>query len=143
MPGSPNSPDLLNLGDHLRRIGGARDKEARSAAFAELAHEAETAGAVANLLGRLLTRDTNSQRFGLEVAARLTPPLPGEYIPLLIELLESAQFPTQLRLAVAANIIHCLPADSPDVAHILATLQKDVSPVRAMNRLRRLATLVQ
>jgi hypothetical protein len=142
MLGSPNSSDFLNLGDHLRRIGRARDKAARTAAFAELAHEAEAAGAVSNLLGRLLTRDTNSQRFGLEVAARLTPPLPGDYLPLLIELLDSAQFPTQLRLAVAANIVRCVPAESPDVLHILATLQKDVSPVRAINRLRRLATLV-
>src|SRR2546426_385092 len=49
----PDSFVLSNLGDHLRRIGLARDKASRAAAFEELAREAEEAGAVRPLLGRV------------------------------------------------------------------------------------------
>src|SRR6476619_5774361 len=100
-----NSPVLPSLTDHLHRVGSARDRASRGAAFEALAREAEEAGAAPSLLARLLERDANGQRFALEIAKRLTPPLPGEVIPDLVALIERSRFPTRLRIAVAATII--------------------------------------
>jgi len=138
----PDSFVLANLGDHLRRIGTARDKASRGAAFEELAREAEEASAVRPLLQTLLARDTNGQRFALEVAARLSPPLPHDLILELVGLIESPRFPTRLRIAVAAQVIRSTDADSPLVGRVIDAFRRKVSPVRAANRFRRLATLV-
>jgi len=138
----PNSPVLPNLADHLHRIGSARDRASRAAAFEALAREADEAGAAPSLLVRLLERDANGQRFALEIAARLTPPLPGELIPDLVALIEQSRFPTRLRIRVAAAIIRSVGPRSQPVDRIIDAFQRKVSPVRAANRLRRLAALV-
>jgi hypothetical protein len=138
----PNSPVLPSLADHLYRVGAARDKASRGAAFEALARAAEEAGAAPSLLVRLLERDANGHRFALEIAARLTPPLPGELIPELVALVEQSRFPTRLRVAVAAAIIRSLGTRSQLVDRIIDAFQRPVSPVRAANRLRRLAALV-
>src|SRR5947199_3992888 len=99
MPGPPSdSRTLPGLGDHLRRIGTARDRGERAAAFAALAQEAADVGAAAHLLDRLLSRGANGERFALEVASRLPPPLPVEHIRSLAELVENPRLPTRLRL---------------------------------------------
>ena len=128
----PNSLVFPSLGDHLRRIGTARDKASRGEAFEALAREAEEAGAATALLTRLLARDANGQRFALEVAARLTPPLPGALIPELVVLLERVRFPTRLRVAVAAQVIRSVGYSSPLVDR--ASSFSDRSPVQS-NRL--------
>jgi hypothetical protein len=142
MAGPPTSPAPPGLGEHLRRIGAARDKAARAAAFDDLAREAERTGTAADLVRRLLHRDTNGQRLALEVAARLGPPLPAELISPLVALVERTRFPTRLRITVAGRLIRSVPADSGLAEHLIEVLQRRVSPPRAVNRLRRLAGLV-
>src|SRR5215213_7402830 len=109
MAGPPTSPALPGLREHLRRIGAAPDKAARSAAFDDLAAEAERTGTAVELIRRLLNRDANGQRFALEVAARLAPPLPAELISPLVALIERHRFPTRLRIAVSARLIRSVP----------------------------------
>ena len=143
MPGSPfDSRALPGLGDHLRRIGGARNRGERAGAFALLADEVDQAGAAGYLLDRFLARGANGERFALELACRLPPPLPPEHIPALVDLVGRSRFPTLLRVPVAAQIIRSVPADSPFVARVVEALRRTVAPGRAMNRLRRLAALV-
>src|SRR5947209_8974200 len=134
---------LPALGDHLRRIGAARDRGERAAAFAALAQEAAAAGAAAFLIDRLLARGPNGERFALEVASRLTPPLPAIHLPILVELVESRKFPTRLRIPVAAQIIRSVPGSSQFVERVINALRERVSPGRALKRLRRLAALVE
>jgi hypothetical protein len=133
---------LPDLGDHLRRIGSARDRGERAAAFTQLADEADRHGAAGYLLDRLLSRGRNGQRFALEVAARLPTPLPSEHLYDLIDLVESPRTPTRLRVPAAAQIIRSVPIGSPVVERLVDALRRNVSPSRAMNRLRRLAALV-
>jgi hypothetical protein len=143
MPASRSESRVLpGLGEYLNRIAAARDKEARNAAFAELAAAAENAGAVQYLLGRLLTRDANGQRFALEIAAMVRPPLPTALIPHLVDLIEQVRLPTRLRIAVGAQIIRSVFTDSPEVGRVVESIRKRVSRARAVNRLRRLAALV-
>lgn len=132
---------LSGLGDHLRRIGAARDQGERSAGFAALAEEAHQAGAAVELIYRLLHRGSNGVRFALEVAARLPPPLPAEHIPTLVDLVENPRFPTRLRIAVAAQVIRSVPGSSLFVERMIDALRRKVAPGRALNRLRRLAAL--
>src|SRR5262245_52432949 len=129
----PNSPVLPSLADHLQRVGMARDRASRRAAFEALARAAAEAGRAPSLLLHLLERDANGQRFALEIAARLIPPLPGEVIPELVALIEQSRFPTRLRIAVAAAIIRSV-GRSQLVDRIIDIFQRQVSPVRAANR---------
>jgi hypothetical protein len=138
----PTRASLPGLGDHLRRIAGTRDRAGRAAAFADLANEAERAGAVESLLLRLLARGANGQRFALEVAALLALPLPEGVIFPLVDLVEQSRFPTKLRINVAAKVLQSVAADSPIAARIVEIFRRKVSPGRAVNRLRRLAALV-
>ncbi len=143
MPGpSSESRTLSGLGDHLRRIGAARDRGERAASFAALADEAHQSGAAAYLIDRLLHRGSNGVRFSLEVASRLPPPLPAEHIPTLVDLVENPRFPTRLRIAVAAQVMRSIPGSSLFVERMIDALRRNVSPRRALNRMRRLATLV-
>jgi hypothetical protein len=143
MPASRSTSRVLpGLGEHLHRIAESRDREARSAAFADLAAAAENANAVEYLLGRLLTRDANSQRFALEVAALIKPPLPIALIPHFVDLIEQSRFPTRLRIGVGAQIIRSVFSDSPEVGRVIEAVRRRVSPRRALTRLRRLAALV-
>src|SRR5689334_11485605 len=142
MAGPPISPALPGLREHLRRIGAARDKHGRSAAFDELARAAERTGAAGALIHRFLARDANGQRFGLEVASRLTPPLPADLIGPLAALVEQPRFPTRLRIGVSALVLRSVPPESPLVERLVEALRRRVSPPRAANRLRRLASLV-
>jgi hypothetical protein len=142
MPGSPNSPVLPGLGDHLRRIGAARDKRARQAAFDDLAQAAGRTGTAESLVERFLSQDANGQRFGLEIAARLAPPVSDELIDRLLPLIERPRFPTRLRIHVSALVIRSVGPDSPLVDRLIESLLHEVSPGRAANRLRRLATLL-
>jgi hypothetical protein len=143
MPGPPPQSDTLpGLGDHLRRIGAARDRGERAAAFAALAEEAQQAGAAADLINRLLDRGSNGVRFALEVAARLPAPLPAEHIPTLVDLVENPRFPTRLRITVAAQVMRSVPGSSLFVERMIDALRRKVSPRRALNRMRRLAGLV-
>ena len=112
------------------RIGAARDRGERAAAFAALAQEAAEAGAAAHLLDRLLARGANGERFALEVASRLPPPLPAGHLPALVDLVESPRFPTRLRVPVAAQVIRSLPGDSPYVERVVETLRRRVAPAR-------------
>src|SRR5262249_28797654 len=139
---TPLRATLPGLGDHLREIGAARDKEARAAAFEALARRAEEAGASVPLVLRLISGDTNSMRFALEVAARLAAPLPGELLPPILDLLERPRLPSRLRIAATAQVIRSVPAGSPVVPRLLDALGRKVSPSRAVNRLRRLAALL-
>jgi hypothetical protein len=133
---------LPSLGEHVRRIAGARHKEERTAAFAELATAAEETGATTYLLYRFLNRDANGQRFALEIAACLTPPLPATFVSGFVDLIERSRFPTRLRLAVAAQIIRSIPANSPIVSRLIEAFRRKVSPRRVARRLHRLAALV-
>src|SRR5688572_30540773 len=142
MAGPPISPALPSLGEHLRRIGAARDKAARSAAFDDLAGEAERAGTAADLIHRLLARDANGQRLALEVAARIAPPLSPDLVPPLVALVERSRFPTRLRIAVSARLIRSVPSHTGLAEHLIEALRRRVSPPRAINRLRRLAALL-
>src|SRR5262245_49752395 len=143
MAGPPSdSRTLPDLGVHLRRIGSARDRGERAAAFAHLADEADRHGAAGYLLDRLLSRGRNGQRFALEVAARLPTPLPAEHLYALIDLVESPRFPTRLRIPAAAQVIRSVPVRSAVAEPLGDALRRNVSPGRAMNRLRRLAALV-
>ena len=143
MPGPPSeSRTLPGLGDHLRRIGAARDRGERAAAFAALAQDAQDAGAASYLLHRLLSRGPGGERFALEVAARLAAPLPAEHVRTLVELVENRRFPTRLRIPVAAQVIRSVPGDSPFVARVVDALRRKVSPAKALGRLWRLAALV-
>lgn len=137
-----DSRTLPGLNDHLRRIGLARDRDERAAAFAALAADADRARAAGYLLGKLLSRGSNGQRFALEVAALLAPPLPEELLPHLTDLLEVPGYPTRLRITVAARVINSVPASAPEVGRVIEALRKKVSPGRALNRLRRLAAIV-
>src|SRR5262245_1819755 len=142
MAGPPISSALPGLREHLRRIGAARDKAGRAAAFDDLAREAERAGDAASLVHHFLARDATGQRFALEVASRLSPPLPANLIGPLVALVEQARFPTRLRIGVAAAVIRSVPAESPLVERLVEALRRRVSPARAANRLRRLAAVV-
>src|SRR4051812_30702609 len=142
MAGPPMSPAPPGLREHLRRIGSARDKPSRSAAFDALAREADRTGTAAGLVHRFLARDTNGQRFALEVACRLSPPLPADLVLPLVALVEQPRFPTRLRIGVSAVIIRSAPADPPRVERLVEAWRRRVSPPRAANRLRRLAGLV-
>jgi hypothetical protein len=143
MPGpSSESRTLPGLGDHLRRIGAARDRGERAAAFAALAQEAADAGAAGYLLDRFLSRGPNGERFALEVASRLPPPLPAEHIPTIVNLVENPRFPTRLRVPVAAQVMRSVPGSSQFVERMIDSLRRKVAPGRALTRLRRLAALV-
>jgi hypothetical protein len=143
MPGpSSESRTLPGLGDHLRRIAAARDRGERAAALAALAQEAADFGAAGHLLDRLLTRGAPGERLALEVASRLPPPLPAEYLPALVDLVESPRFPTRLRVPVAAQVIRSVPGSSRYVERVVESLRRRVAPARALGRLRRLAALV-
>src|SRR5262249_37181999 len=139
---TPLRATLPGLGDHLREIGAARDTEARAAAVEARARREEEAGASVPLVLRLISGDTNSMRFALEVAARLAAPLPGELLPPILDLLERPRLPSRLRIAVTAQVIRSVPAGSPVVPRLLDALGRKVSPSRAVNRLRRLAPLL-
>ncbi len=132
---------VLGLREHLRRIGSAADKPARAAAFDLLAEEAEL-GDPAELLERFLSGDTNGQRFALEIAVRLTPPLPANLIDEFVSLTERSRFPTRLRVGIAAQIIRSVAPSSPHIPRIVEAFRRKASPSRAVNRLRRLADLV-
>lgn len=138
-PPRHDSRTLPGLADHLGRIGAAAGKEQRAAAFTALAADADRLGAAGYLLSRLLARGANGQRFALEVASVLTPPLPAEFIPALVDLLEQPDVPTRLRVGVTAQVIRSLPADHPEVGRAIDTFRKKASPRRALSRLRRLA----
>jgi hypothetical protein len=142
MRGPPVGDLVPGLRDHLRRIGTARDKLARRAAFDALAAAAENAGTAHALVHRFLSEDANGQRFALEIAVRLGPPLPDDLIRRLVPLLQHGRFPTRLRIGVSAIIIRSIPTDSPLVDRLIEALLDEVSPPRAANRLRRLAALV-
>src|SRR3954468_7858066 len=110
MRGLPSDRRTLpELGDHLRRIGAARDRGERAAALTTLADEADRHGAARYLLDRLLARGRIGQRFALEVASRLPTPLPTEHIHNLIALVENPRLPTRLRVPVAAQLIRSVP----------------------------------
>jgi hypothetical protein len=136
-------PALPGLGDYMRRIGSARDRGERAAAFAALAHEADRTDNASYLLDRLLSRGANGQRLALEVAARLTPPLPPEHVSALADLVENPRFPTKVRVPLAAQIMRSVPTYSKINERVVDALRRHVAPNRAMNRLRRLAALVQ
>jgi hypothetical protein len=138
-----SAPELPGLGDYMRRIGSARDRGERAGAIAALAQEADRTNAARYLLERLLDRGANGQRLALEVANRLVPPLPREHIAALAELVESHRYPTRGRVALAAQLIRSLPAQSKFIERIVDALLHEVTPSRAMNRLRRLAAIVQ
>lgn len=143
MLGPPSdSRALPALGDHLRRIGAARDRGERAAAFTLLADEADRHGAAGYLLDRLLARGRNGQRFALEIASRLPTPLPAGHLHTLLDLVEGPRFPTRLRVPVMAKIIRSVPVGSPVVGRLVEALRRNVSPGRALARLRRLAALV-
>lgn len=143
MPGpSSQSRTLPGLGDHLRRIEAARDSGERAAAFAALAQDADQAGAAAYLLDRLLSRGPNGERFALEVASRLPPPLPVVHIPALVELVENSRFPTRLRVPVAAQVMRSVPGSSQFVERMIDALRRKIPPAKALSRLRRLAALM-
>jgi uncharacterized C2H2 Zn-finger protein len=126
----------------LQRIVEAKDANSRRAAFAILAVATDRAGAAEYLLKRLLRRGPNGQRFAMEVASLLTPPLPVNLLFDLADLVEIPKLITRLRLGVAAQIIRSVPENSPLIEHIIEAFRKKVSPGRAANRLRRLAALV-
>ena len=130
------------LRDYLRRIGTAPGRAERAAAFDDLARAAEATGSVVPLLQKLLAGDANGLRFALEVAARLTPPLPSEVIGPLAALVERSRFPTRLRVTVAGKLIRSVHFQSPLVPRLIDALRKKVGNARAENRLRRLAALV-
>jgi hypothetical protein len=141
MPG-PTPAAVPGLRDYLRRIGTAAGRADRAAAFDDLARAAEATGAVVPLVQKLLAGDANGLRFALEVAARLTPPLPPEVIGPLAALVERSRFPTRLRVEVAATLIRSVHFQSPLVPRLIDALRKRVGNARAGNRLRRLAALV-
>src|SRR3954462_1627596 len=125
MPGpSSESRTLPSLGDHLRRIGAARDRGERAAAVAALAQEAADFGSTGYLLDRLLTRGSPGERLALEVASRLPPPLPAEHLPALVDLVESAGLPPRLRVPVAAQVIRSVPGSSPYVERVVEALRR-------------------
>jgi hypothetical protein len=138
-----DSRSLPGLGDHLRRIGAARDRGERAAAFSALAADAAEAGAAGQLLDRLLARGPTGERFALEVASRLPTPLPVTHIRALVEFVESRQLPTRLRIPVAAQVIRSVPGSSQFIDRVVDALRRNVSPPRALRRLRRLAALVE
>src|SRR4051812_41602963 len=134
MAGPPMSPAPPGLREHLRRIGSARDKPSRSAAFDALAREADRTGTAAGLVHRFLARDANGQRFALEVAGRLPPPPRAAPARPLGALVEQPRSPTRLRIGVSAVITRSVPADSPLVGRLVEALRRRVSPPRAANR---------
>jgi hypothetical protein len=143
MPGPRSSSrPIPGLGDYVRRIGAAGNREERSAAFVDLARAADQAGAAEDLLHRFLNRDANGTRFALEVAANLKLPLPATLIDDLVELAQQSRFPSRLRLAVAARLIRSVPENSPQISRLIESFRTKVSPRRAIRRLRRLAALL-
>lgn len=137
-----SSAVLPGLAEYVRQIAVARDKSARSTAFAALAAAAERFGATEYLLNRFLSRDANGRRFALEVASHLMSPLPPRFVDEFVDLVEQPRFPTRLRLAVATQILRSISDRSPLVMRIIEGLRRKVSPRRAASRLRRLAALV-
>lgn len=139
---SSDSRTVPGLADHLRRIGSAADRTERAAAIGALAQETDQAGAAGGLLDRLLSRGAAGERLALEIAVRLSPPLPAEHLPALADLVEDTRRPTRLRILAAAQVIRSVPADSPLIERVVDGLRRRVSAGKALARLRRLAALV-
>jgi hypothetical protein len=123
------------LNEHLRRLGRARDRAERKAAFDNLAQAVANADAVLLVLTRFLAGDTNAQRIALEIAARL--PVPDEQtVERLIPLLELRRFPVSLRLRVAARLLRALPPYSVLSNQILQAVIIRLTKRKAFERLR-------
>ena len=133
MPGPPSeSRTLPGLGDHLRPDrGGPRPGRAgrRLRRPRRGGHRSARAG---YLLDRLLTRGANGERLALEVASRLTPPLPAEHLPTLVDLVENPRFPTRLRVPVAAQVIRSVPGSSQFVERVVEALRRRVARPRRL-----------
>src|ERR1700736_5302826 len=89
------------LVEGIRQVALAPTRQERKAALDELAATVAEAGALPSVLNWLISGDVNSQRFALELIARLPPPnetAAERILPLLIR----RDFPSTLRLRVVA-----------------------------------------
>ena len=137
-----DSPDTQALAAGMRKVALAPTAEARAGAFRDLAARLNETGQGEAFLSRVLARsDANARRFALEVAARLKP-LPSLLAPSLVSLLGKSKYPSRLRVAVAANVINHVPADSPLIPQIIAGLERKAPSTRAADRLSQLMELI-
>ena len=133
--------DAQPIVELVRRVGQARTRAERARVFEELARELERTDGAFTFVGRLLAGDGNAQRFALEIVSRLEQ-LPEELEQIATQWVGQSRFSSRLRISVAAALIRQQPTNQAKIRELIAALERKASPTRALDRLRKLATLL-